>query len=587
MIASFLYDSVNADIRIDFIYRNDQDTFKEPLYHKSVKQLNQIKNLKGLIIPGQRKENEPINYHPLILIEHIRLLKDINISSLPIFIVNAPDDLINKLEVHLDYGIDIFPNEDVDFGNAKKLSNSKLNSILNLIANNHDGKSRHNQSNEWGSYRLASSISSFNSETKGLSIIQDSLSESIYYKKLLLKESLEEEYEMNNSQKGDISHKLSFINDNAKKVAIIDDMIDMGWREAYLNIFYNAEVECYNQQTSIFNSENSKNFDLIILDLRLIEDVKGSPNDVLEVENLSGIKLLKEIKKYDPSVPVIISTASNKSWSLKSALNNGADGYWSKEDPNRGLSLEYRFENTYNFLDTIHDILNWSQKTRCVYKALIEIYNKISFKNPLVAKSLLKKTNVIYGQLHGSQSDFVRNYFGQSGLEVSFITISSFINEIIGIHRVIQKNENDEELHYLASNEERFLFCHKNEDSQFILYDDVIDDLTYEIEYLDGLETVSKRITPNHTYMFFPEKQFMHYLLVQLGMEDDRKNYITYSRIRNKIDMIHGKPIVEDIDPDLHKVKIDDIYQLLEIFYRIFLQKPCEYFPKKKKYFRK
>ncbi len=80
MIISFLYDSKYADERIDFIYFDDNDTFKEPLYHKSVKQLNHIKNLDGLIIPGQRKENEPINYHPIILIEHIRLLKDKNIS---------------------------------------------------------------------------------------------------------------------------------------------------------------------------------------------------------------------------------------------------------------------------------------------------------------------------------------------------------------------------------------------------------------------------------------------------------------------------------------------------------------------------
>ena len=185
---------------------------------------------------------------------------------------------------------------------------------------------------------------------------------------MLLKESYEKIYSLNSNQKGDVNNKLNFINTNTKQIAIIDDMIDMGWKEAYSNVFHDSKIECYDQQNVVFNPEKFEKYDLIILDLRLDDEVSGSSEDVLGIENLSGIKLLKEIKNHDPSVPVIISTASNKSWSLESAINNGADGYWSKEDPIRGMSFEYRFKNTYNFLQILYDVLEQSKKEETYIK---------------------------------------------------------------------------------------------------------------------------------------------------------------------------------------------------------------------------
>ena len=362
MVVSFLYGFKDAEKQIDFKYRSDSDTFKEPLYHKSVLQLSSIKDGEGIIIPAQRQKIEPINYDPGVLIEHVRLLEDTSISTLPIYIVNATDETIDKLELHLSFGIDISQTEDVDFDNLEKLSEKRLRAVIELIANNNDGRSRHNQSNEWGSYRLSSSIKNLISDDNNLSSIKQLLSESLYYKKLLLKESYEKIYSLNSNQKGDVNNKLNFINTNTKQIAIIDDMIDMGWEEAYSNVFHDSKIECYDQQNFVFNPENSEKYDLIILDLRLDDEVSGSSEDVLGIENLSGIKLLKEIKNHDPSVPVIISTASNKSWSLESAINNGADGYWSKEDPIRGMSFEYRLKNTYNFLQILYDVLEQSKK---------------------------------------------------------------------------------------------------------------------------------------------------------------------------------------------------------------------------------
>ena len=246
-------------------------------------------------------------------------------------------------------------------------------------------------------------------------------------------------------------------------------MINMGWKEAYANMLNIPKVEYFDQHEVVFSPEDSEKFDLIILDLRLEEEVGGHSNDILGVDNLSGIILLKKIKAHDPSVPVIISTASNKSWSLESANNYGADGFWSKEDPQRGLSYEYRFKNTYSLINTIHNVIKWSKKVRCVYMALMEIYNHISLLNPLVAKSILKKTKIIYGQLYDSKSSFRKNFFGQSGLEVAFIAASSLINEILFYYKEEEDNKNKEMSYYVTIDDKRYLFCKRqlNEENKF------------------------------------------------------------------------------------------------------------------------
>lgn len=67
-------------------------------------------------------------------------------------------------------------------------------------------------------------------------------------------------------------------------------------------------------------------FDLIILDLRL---EKTEDRDALPYE-ISGVKLLKQIKDIDPSVPVLVFTASQKAMNYKEVRELGASGYWIK-----------------------------------------------------------------------------------------------------------------------------------------------------------------------------------------------------------------------------------------------------------------
>lgn len=67
-------------------------------------------------------------------------------------------------------------------------------------------------------------------------------------------------------------------------------------------------------------------YDLIILDLRLerLKDKDRLPREI------SGIKLLRMIKEVDPSIPVLMFTASEKAMNYREVMDFGASGYWIK-----------------------------------------------------------------------------------------------------------------------------------------------------------------------------------------------------------------------------------------------------------------
>lgn len=79
-------------------------------------------------------------------------------------------------------------------------------------------------------------------------------------------------------------------------------------------------------------------YDVILLDLRL---KKESPK--LPAKNTSGYLLLKSIRDFDPTIPVIMFTASEKAANMEALQKLGISGFFSKELP-RGDD-EFSIEN--------------------------------------------------------------------------------------------------------------------------------------------------------------------------------------------------------------------------------------------------
>lgn len=152
------------------------------------------------------------------------------------------------------------------------------------------------------------------------------------------------------------------LQEKSPKIIYIDDQADEGWSNIFQQIVYNKEEENLfkviqsemevNIDTDYFYATVSPliekhNPDLILLDLRLHKE----SGIRLEVENLTGAILLKEIKRHYPGLPVLMTTASNKSWSYEELLRIGCDAFWTKEGVDTGMTELDSIRNYLRFAE--------------------------------------------------------------------------------------------------------------------------------------------------------------------------------------------------------------------------------------------
>lgn len=145
----------------------------------------------------------------------------------------------------------------------------------------------------------------------------------------------------------------------ARKVIYIDDKGDAGWFKIIDFLLYEdhnsftKRKEIYYGSKQInsllvsgFNQFAShivhKNPSLVLLDLRL----KGIEEIGLKIEKNSGAKLLKEIKRLRPELPVLILSATNKIHSLEilSKYPYFSSDLWTKPRIEEGLSITKSLE---------------------------------------------------------------------------------------------------------------------------------------------------------------------------------------------------------------------------------------------------
>lgn len=166
------------------------------------------------------------------------------------------------------------------------------------------------------------------------------------------------------------------------KILYIDDQADEGWSNIFQHIIYNKEeniqFEVIQPNTddtidsqyftgSIVPKIENHNPDLILLDLRLNKESGVR----FEVENLSGAIILKEIRKQYPGIPVLMTTASNKSWSFEELQRIGCDAFWSKEGIDTGMTEADSIKNYLRFAELVNVL------TGDDYKCLKDYYEKV------------------------------------------------------------------------------------------------------------------------------------------------------------------------------------------------------------------
>ena len=116
------------------------------------------------------------------------------------------------------------------------------------------------------------------------------------------------------------------------------------------------------------NKEEGKaDADIVILDFRLHE--KDSQSDINEI---TGLKILKKIKEHNPGIQVIVFSATNKVWNLEAIQKAGADGFIIKESPNNIVSSDFTFETVRDF----HNKLVVAS-SRLFLKDVFQIFNPL------------------------------------------------------------------------------------------------------------------------------------------------------------------------------------------------------------------
>lgn len=148
---------------------------------------------------------------------------------------------------------------------------------------------------------------------------------------------------------------------SGKKILLIDDEADKGWETVLKAVFTTSQPDDFqviNRRLNDFDSLSPEekelvangNFDLFLIDLRL----NGIEEEVLSDPNkFSGTKFLKKIKELNKGNQVIMFTASNKAWNMKTLLDEGADGYYIKESPEYNFPLKFSKENFNNFKEEV------------------------------------------------------------------------------------------------------------------------------------------------------------------------------------------------------------------------------------------
>lgn len=180
------------------------------------------------------------------------------------------------------------------------------------------------------------------------------------------------------------------------KIIYVDDQAQEGWAKIFQRMIYGGESDNFavivphkeedekeivqrilNEEKRL--KENTNQIVLLILDLRLKQE-KGE----LPIEDISGIKVLKELKGKKFSCPILITTASNKWKSYKEINRLGALAYWQKKGLDEQNDTKSLLENYFSFLKLIYVL--------CKDKTIAFLYNDFSS----MIRELEKNEEVVY-----------------------------------------------------------------------------------------------------------------------------------------------------------------------------------------------
>ncbi len=305
------------------------------------------------------------DYNGLRLATHIRCSKNINqLTNIYIYAFVGIDYLLSNeyFDILKTKNIFLIPFTKVSFlkylnlhkeiFHYKELADQIMKINLQIPKNYEDS---HTIANEWAIYKWATTLNTSDLEIEK---ITKNINHNIYFKYL---KTIFSKNEVISSLNENIKIKAT----NNPKVLYIDDEAHKGWFEIFCKLLVdlnNIDFELLNIDyhnlsqdeivTTAINYIKNNNIDLIILDFRLHHDDFINKN----INDVTGLKILKEIKKFNYGIQVVIFSATNKLWNLQALQNLGADGFIMKESPDSIYGPNFTEDIIKNFIKLLDSL---------------------------------------------------------------------------------------------------------------------------------------------------------------------------------------------------------------------------------------
>ncbi len=288
---------------------------------------------------------------------------------------------------------------------------------------------RHSLANIWGAYAMdnASNANALSKDSK--------FKKELYFKYITAFNNIDKLKPSPLKVLGQINLGIpNKIEAQGKRILLIDDEADKGWEVVLRKVFKTSKHEDFvvvKEKVKDFDAFSDANkliiekekFDLYLVDLRL----NGlDEDDNLKTEAFSGMKVLQKIKSLNEGNQVIVFTASNKSWNLKSLLDSGADGYYLKESPEYNFSKDFSEQNYSRFKSDVEGCIHMSY-LRSVHSSLTKIranLNVIFPNNDVIENEIDSYLNIFFELLKETKQD--PKYFNYAYIQL-FLLIELFI----------------------------------------------------------------------------------------------------------------------------------------------------------------
>jgi CheY-like chemotaxis protein len=403
------------------------------------------------------------DYNGLRLATHIRCTSTLN-QLKPIFIYGFVD---HSFLIDNDY-FDILKTKNIFLISYSKTSFSKALNMqvddltlerlpheikkLNLkIPNNYEDN--HSIANEWAIYRWSQTIDAKDENIEKIIELQNS---NLYFKYLKTIHPIKQIDKFNTEQ-------LKIKYEGSPKILYIDDEAEKGWYEIFDELlhknnklsFYHLDDE-FNEtaQDEIVNlsikAVIEKDIDLVILDFRLHKDDFGDVN----INEITGYKILKKIKEYNKGIQVIVFSATNKVWNLQAFQDAGADGFIIKESPENSIDYNFTKEIILNFLKTLEESLNLIFLKQI--RLQLDKIKKLKFKNPEYAEFF----NAIENDIDISFELLCKTKISEKYFNYAYLQLFQLIESFISLESVFIEGDNS----YVIVNKEDVCVQKKYED---------------------------------------------------------------------------------------------------------------------------